>query len=62
MRYLLQFFLNHQCITQNLIFDWYNSKNAQRYVYFEEAKQLAKPFITLMLANYTIEGMIALRA
>ena len=46
MAFLLQFFLYHRCITQEVIFDWYNSNDARGYMGFEKAKQLAEPFIT----------------
>jgi hypothetical protein len=45
MKFLLQFFLHHRCITEDLILDWYNSNDAHGYIGFEQAKQLAKPFI-----------------
>jgi hypothetical protein len=45
MAFLLKFFLDHQCINQNLILKWYNSDQARQYEGFEEAKQLAKSFV-----------------
>jgi hypothetical protein len=51
MEFLLQFFLLHECITQNLIFHWYNNNDAHGYMGFEEAKQLVKPFVIPLLAE-----------
>ncbi|CAF0958176.1 unnamed protein product [Adineta steineri] len=45
MSFLLQFFINHQCINQKLIIEWYNSNEGSQYEGFEQAKQLAKSYI-----------------
>jgi hypothetical protein len=64
MRFLLQFFLDHQCITQKLILHWYNDNDTHDYVGFPEVKQLVKPFIksltTIATDNSDSEGMIIL--
>ncbi len=49
MEFLLQFFLLHECITPDLILYWYDNNDAHGYMGFEEAKQLAKPFVTSFL-------------
>jgi len=51
MKFLLQFFLDHQCITLNIILDWYNNNDAHGYIGYEEAKQLAEPFIQSLFDN-----------
>jgi hypothetical protein len=53
MTFLLQFFLNHQCIHQQAIFKWYNDIKVSRYEGLNQAKQLATPFIQSLLANQT---------
>jgi hypothetical protein len=53
MTFLLQFFLNHQCIRQQAILKWYNEIKVSRYEGLKQAKQLAKPFIESLLANQT---------
>ena len=53
MTFLLQFFLNHQCINQEQILDWYNSKDTPDYAGFNSAKQLASSFIKLLPTNTT---------
>jgi len=50
MAFLLKFFLDHQCINQNLILKWYTSDQARQYEGFEEAKQLAKPLVESFFA------------
>ncbi len=47
MAFLLHFFLSHRCVNHNLIFNWYNQNYSHGYVGYEEAKQLAEPFIRL---------------
>jgi hypothetical protein len=51
MKFLLQFFLDHQCITLNIILNWYNNNDAHGYIGYEEAKQLAEPFIQSLFDN-----------
>jgi len=51
MTFLLQYFLNHQCLDQDQIFKWYNHKGTFRYEGYNKAKQLAQPFIESLLAN-----------
>jgi len=53
MAYLLQFFLDHECINQNLLLDWYYNNDPNGYIGYEEARQLAKPFIESILTNNT---------
>jgi hypothetical protein len=53
MAYLLKFFLDHECINQNLLLDWYYNNDANGYIGYEEARQLAKPFIGSILTNNT---------
>ena len=53
MTFLLQFFLNHQRIHQQQIFKWYNHKGGFRYEGFNQAKQLASPFIESFSAVQT---------
>jgi len=50
MTFLLQFFLDHGCISQDLLVDWYTNNDAHGYMGFQEAKQLAKPFVESLLA------------
>jgi hypothetical protein len=47
-RFLLQFFIDHQCITPNIILDWYNNNDAHNYMGFAEARQLVEPFIQFL--------------
>ncbi len=58
MTFLLEFFLNHQCITQNLILEWYNNNDAHGYMGFQEAKRLAEPFIKSLSTSDTAEAAI----
>ncbi len=51
MAFLLQFFLNHQCIDQHQILKWYNDKGKFRYEGLNQATPLAAPFIESLLAN-----------
>jgi hypothetical protein len=60
MTFLLQFFVNHQCISENLILDWYNKNDAHGYMGYEEAKQLAEPFVKSLLTKVATESMITL--
>jgi hypothetical protein len=53
MTFLLQFFLNHECTNQQAIFKWYNDIKVSRYEGLKQAKQLATPFVELLLANQT---------
>jgi hypothetical protein len=53
MTFLLQFFLNHQCINQKQILDWYNNKDTLDYAGFDSARQLASPFIKSLSTNKT---------
>ncbi len=53
MIFLLQFFLAHQCINQDLILRWYNDNDAHGYMGFVEAKRLVEPFIKLLSASDT---------
>jgi hypothetical protein len=48
MSFLLQFFLDHGCINQNLILDWYNNNDAHGHLGYEEAKDSAKSFVELL--------------
>ncbi|UJR08579.1 hypothetical protein I4U23_012838 [Adineta vaga] len=50
MTFLLQYFINHQCINKNLIRTWYHNRNKNLYKGYIFAKQLATPFI-LSIAN-----------
>ncbi len=50
MTFLLQFFLNHNCIDQNQIFNWYEN-DIHGYKGFNLAKQLATPFINSIQIN-----------
>jgi hypothetical protein len=45
MTFLLQFFLNHKCINECLILNWYNYKGVIAYKGYELAKSLATSFI-----------------
>jgi hypothetical protein len=38
-------------LDQNLILDWYNNNDPHGYMGYEEAKQLARPFIEALLTN-----------
>ncbi len=51
MTYLLHFFLDHQCINENLILDWFYNNDPNGYIGYEEAKQLARPFIESLSIN-----------
>jgi hypothetical protein len=51
MAFLLQFFLNHQCIDQHQILKWYNHKGKLCYEGLNQATPLAAPFIESLLAN-----------
>jgi hypothetical protein len=53
MAFLLQFFLNHQCIDQHQIRKWYKVITVCRYEGLKQAKQLATPFVESLLANQT---------
>ena len=53
MTFLLQFFLNHQCIDQNQILNWYHNKDVHGYKGFAHATQLATPFIKSLSTNKT---------
>jgi hypothetical protein len=54
MTFLLQFFLNYQCIDQYKILKWYNHRGSFRYEGFDNAKQLAKPFIESLNNTQTV--------
>jgi hypothetical protein len=57
MTFLLQFFLNHQCIDQNQIFNWYNNTDvlgALAYKGFQHAKHLATSFIKSLPTKQTV--------
>ncbi|CAF0821246.1 unnamed protein product [Adineta ricciae] len=45
MTFLLQFFINHHCITGKFIRDWYHNKHKNPYRGFTTAKQLARSFM-----------------
>lgn len=45
MIFLLQFFINHQCLNRNQILDWYHAKHTHGYKGFSQAKSLASHFI-----------------
>jgi hypothetical protein len=45
MTFLLQYFLNHQCIDQYQIVNWYNNTDIHDYEGFNHAKELATSFI-----------------
>jgi hypothetical protein len=52
MTFLLQFFLNHQCVDRNQILNWYD-KDIHGYKGFNLAKQLATPFIRSFSTSQT---------
>ena len=45
MTFLLQYFLNHQCIDRSQILEWYNADDGRDYRGFTAAKQFATSFI-----------------
>ena len=45
MSFLLKFFLNYKCINYHLILNWYNGIERNDYEGFEQAQQLASPFL-----------------
>ncbi len=56
MTFLLQFFLDHQCINRLQIFKWFKNGNAHdvlAYKGFEQSKHLATPFIQSLEAKQT---------
>jgi hypothetical protein len=53
MAFLLQFFLDHQCIDRHQIFDWYKNGDVHGYKGFHQAKMLATRFITSLSINQT---------
>jgi hypothetical protein len=57
MTFLLQFFLNHQCIDQNQIITWYTNQDALgvlAYKGFDHAKKLATPFIKSLSTKQSV--------
>jgi hypothetical protein len=56
MTFLLQFFLDHQCIDRLQIFQWYKNRDVLgvlAYKGFHQAKHLATPFIRSLAAKQT---------
>ncbi|CAF3525801.1 unnamed protein product, partial [Rotaria sp. Silwood2] len=49
MTFLLQYFVNHQCISRNEILDWYDKIDLHGYQGFDDAKLLTAPFIKSLL-------------
>jgi hypothetical protein len=45
MTFLLHYFIDNQCLTQNQIINWYNNIGLQDYEGFDGVKQLTAPFI-----------------
>ena len=45
MSFLLQFFLNHHCIDQKQILNWYSNGNENGYEGFDNARKLASSYI-----------------
>ncbi|CAF3566102.1 unnamed protein product [Rotaria sordida] len=56
MTFLLQYFVNHQCISRNEIVDWYNNIELHGYQGFDDAKQLTAPFIKSLCINNTVSN------
>ncbi len=57
MTFLLQFFLNHQCIDQHKIYNWYINRDVLgvlAYKGFHQAKHLATPFIKSLPTKQTV--------
>jgi len=57
MTFLLQFFLNHQCIDQHQILNWYNNSDvhgALAYRGFQYAKHLATLFVKSLQTNQPV--------
>jgi hypothetical protein len=51
MTFLLQYFVEHQCLTRTQILSWYNSKDLPGYEDFDGIKQLTAPFIKSFWIN-----------
>lgn len=56
MRFLLEFFLNHNCTDTNSLYKWYNDIKVSRYEGLNQAKQLAKPFIESLSTISPVEN------
>ncbi|CAF2045150.1 unnamed protein product [Rotaria magnacalcarata] len=54
MTFLLQFFVNHQCISQKQILRWYNNVKLHTCMGFEGARLLIEPYIKTLLSNNTV--------
>jgi hypothetical protein len=48
---LLRFFLTQQCITKEIVLDWYKNGGQYGYNGFEKARLYAKPFIDHLNTN-----------
>ncbi|CAF0820795.1 unnamed protein product [Adineta ricciae] len=51
MLFLLQFFLKYKCIDYHLILNWYNGIERNDYEGFEQAQQLASPFLQSLFTS-----------
>ena len=51
MRNILDFFLRAQCITEEILCQWYVSGDEYNFVGYNEAKEYAKAFIETLVSK-----------
>ena len=51
MTFLLQYFIDHQCLNRHHIISWYNSRDLHGYEGFDGIKQLTAPFLKTLWVN-----------
>ncbi|CAF3509965.1 unnamed protein product [Rotaria socialis] len=54
MTFLLQFFVNHECISQKQILHWYNNVQLHTCMDFDGARLLIEPYIKTIWSNNTV--------
>ncbi len=53
MTFLLQYFIDHQCLSRYQIMHWYKNKELDDYEGFDVMKQLTVPFLKSLLTSNT---------
>lgn len=65
MTFILQFFIDHQCLSRNQVVNWYNNRDLDGYEGFDGVKQLTTPFIkSLWISNngkFIIENFFVIK-
>lgn len=58
MTFLLQYFIDNQCLSRKQIVNWYSNRDLSGYEGFDGVKQMTTPFIKSLWINIRGKFMI----